>query len=61
MQAGSSEWLKIHNSASLDYEVVMTTLRALPVSEALKYADRMYDDLYFAYQLRQKAVQMMEG
>jgi hypothetical protein len=55
------EWLKLHNSAELDYEIMMNTARALPVSELLRCADRLYNDLHFADQVRRKAARMMEG
>jgi hypothetical protein len=40
----------------------MTTLRTLPASELMKYADRLYEDLHLAYQVRQRAArQIQEG
>lgn len=54
------EWLKLHNSAALDYEVTMTTLRALPVGEAVRLADRLYADLHIANEVRRKAATMIQ-
>lgn len=55
------EWLHIYNSAKLDYQVTLGTARALPVAQAIKFADQLYADLHFADQMRRKAARMLEG
>lgn len=56
------QWLRIRNSASLDYETTMTTARAMPASAAIKYADLLYRDLHMADQARRMATtRLQEG
>jgi len=52
---------RFYENASLSYETSLTTLRALPRSTALQYADRIYADLYMADQLRRRAETYMGG
>lgn len=47
-------------NASLSYRTSLDTLRALPRSTALEFADRIYAEMHMAYQLQRQAEKHME-
>lgn len=54
------QWLRLHNSAALDYEVTLTTARGLPFETFMKYADRLYADAHMASQARDSAARKIQ-
>lgn len=55
------EWMRVLESAQMDYDVTMRTAWALPAGEFMRLADRLYADLHVSDQARRKAARMMEG
>ena len=54
-QTDRADLLTFRNNASLSYQTSLTSLRAMPRSTALQYADRIYADMHLADQTRRLA------